>query len=119
VSGLAGVGPQRALLGGAGAAPPVNADAWAHGHALFLVPIGNAAGLALALALATFLRLRWPSRLAGVFLAAAAGLGASFALPALAMAFFESGPGSFLAGFLPPAVIGGGFLVWRWRVERS
>jgi hypothetical protein len=99
--------------------PPAGADAWAHGHALFLVPVGNAAGLVVALALATFLRLRLAARLAGVVLAAAAGFGASLALPALAGAYFTSAAGSFLAGFLPPALLGGGFLVWRRRVERS
>jgi hypothetical protein len=98
---------------------PAGPDAWAHGHALFLVPVGNAAGLVLALALATFLRLRLLSRLAGVLLAAAAGFGASLAQPALAGAYFTSGAGSFLAGFLPPAVLGGGFLLWRRRVERG
>ncbi|MFO0582278.1 MAG: hypothetical protein U0229_08405 [Anaeromyxobacter sp.] len=98
--------------------PPQGAgDAWAHGHALFLVPIGNAAGLAVALALATALRLRWPSRLLGVVLAAAAGFLASAALPLVANAFFTSGPGSFVAGFLPPALVGGGFLLWRRRAE--
>ncbi|MFT3913507.1 MAG: hypothetical protein QM704_05225 [Anaeromyxobacteraceae bacterium] len=102
----------------AAAAQAAAADPWAHGHALFLVPIGNAAGLAVALALATALRLRWPSRLLGVVLAAAAGFLASAALPSVATAFFASGPGSFLAGFLPPAVVGGGFLLWRRSVER-
>ncbi len=98
--------------------PPAGADAWAHGHALFLVPVGNAAGLVLALALATLLPLRWTSRLAGVALAAAAGLAASLALPSFAGTFFASPAGSLLAGFLPPALLGGGFLLWRGRVER-
>lgn len=99
--------------------PPAGADAWAHGHALFLVPVGNAAGLAVALALATFLPLRWTSRLLGVAVAAAAGLAASLLLPSLAGAFFASRAGAFLAGFLPPALLGGAFLAWRRRVERA
>jgi hypothetical protein len=106
-----------ALLALAGAAPPP--DVWAHGQRLLLVPVGNAAGLVAVLALATFVRLRWGSRLAGVSLAALAGLGATLALPATARWILGSAPAAFLSGFLPPALFGGGFLLWRRTVERS
>jgi hypothetical protein len=93
-------------------------EAWAHGHRLYLVPVGNALGLVAVLALATFTPLRWGSRVAGVAVAALAGYLASLALPTTAGWFLTSGAGSFLVGFLPPVVAGGGLLWWRRAVDR-